>query len=137
MSHVSPRPVRRPSEFPPSIPVLETPRLVLRGHALADFADSARMWADPQVTRFIGGRPSTEEEAWARFLRYPGHWALLGYGYWVVVEKATGGFVGEVGLADFRREMTPSFAGEPEAGWALATWRTESRRGVVRDQAVA
>ncbi|RYG65839.1 N-acetyltransferase, partial [bacterium] len=86
------------------------------------FDDSARMWGDPEVTRYIGGRPSTEQQAWARFLRYPGHWTMLGYGYWVVVEKATGGFVGEVGFADFRREMTPSFHGVPEAGWALAPW---------------
>jgi hypothetical protein len=37
---------------------------------------------NPDVTRHIGGKPYTEEESWARFLRYFGHWLLLGFGYW-------------------------------------------------------
>ncbi|HEX2076144.1 MAG TPA: GNAT family N-acetyltransferase [Longimicrobium sp.] len=105
-----------------AVPSLETARLTLRGHTLEDFDESAAMWGDPLVTRHIGGRPSTAEEAWARVLRYPGLWALLGYGYWVVREKHSGRFVGEVGLADFRREVTPALDGAPEAGWVLAPW---------------
>lgn len=106
----------------PTVPSLETDRLTLSAHALDDFADSAAMWADPEVTRHIGGRPSTEEEVWARLLRYAGHWRLLGFGYWVIREKASGRFVGEAGFADFRRDLSPSFEGAPEAGWALAPW---------------
>lgn len=104
------------------IPALDTARLTLRGHTLADFDACAAMWADPAVTRYIGGRPSTEEEVWARVLRYAGLWALLGFGYWVVRERGAGRFVGEVGFADFRRDLTPSLDGAPEVGWALATW---------------
>jgi RimJ/RimL family protein N-acetyltransferase len=104
------------------IPTIETKRLTLRGHRLEDFPECAALWADPEVTRYIGGRPSTEEEVWARLLRYVGHWALLGFGYWVVLEKSTGRFVGEVGLANFRRAIEPSFLGAPEAGWVLAPW---------------
>lgn len=100
---------------------VDTPRLSLRRHALADFADSAAMWADPIVTRHIGGRPFSPEECWSRLLRYVGHWHVLGYGYWVIREKATGRFVGEVGFADFQREIDPPL-GAPEAGWALAPW---------------
>jgi RimJ/RimL family protein N-acetyltransferase len=74
------------------------------------------------VTRFIGGRPFTTEEVWARLLRYTGHWHHLGYGYWVVRETASGRFVGEVGFADFKRDLSPSFDGAPEMGWVLATW---------------
>jgi RimJ/RimL family protein N-acetyltransferase len=106
----------------PPAPVLQTERLVLRAHTLADYEESAAMWADPEVTRHIGGRPSTAEEAWSRLLRYAGLWALLGFGYWVARERETGRFVGEVGFADFRRELTPSLEGAPEAGWALAPW---------------
>jgi RimJ/RimL family protein N-acetyltransferase len=108
--------------MPADPPRLETPRLLLRSHRREDFGDSFAMWSNPEVTRYIGGRPSTEEEAWARLLRYVGLWPVLGYGYWVVVERASGRFVGEVGFADFRRQMTPSFEGAPEAGWALAPW---------------
>jgi RimJ/RimL family protein N-acetyltransferase len=102
-------------------PALDTERLTLEGHVLADLAESAAMWGDPVVTRHIGGRPSTEEEVWARLLRYVGHWAALGYGYWAVREKRTGRFVGEVGLADFHRDLTPPLDA-PEAGWVLAPW---------------
>jgi RimJ/RimL family protein N-acetyltransferase len=126
-----------PNATAPTVPELQTERLVLRGHTLADFPESASMWADPQVTRYIGGRPSTDEEAWARLLRYGGLWPLLGYGYWLVRERETGRFVGEVGLADFRREITPPLEGEPEAGWVLAPWAhgrgfaTEAVRAVL------
>ena len=102
------------------VPILQTERLVLRGHTPADFDECAAMWGDPLVTRHIGGRPSTAEEVWTRLLRYAGMWALLGYGYWVVRERESGRFVGEVGFADFRREVVPPLDA-PEAGWILAS----------------
>jgi RimJ/RimL family protein N-acetyltransferase len=105
-----------------AIPTLTTERLVLTGHTLEDFDESAAMWADPVVTRHIGGRPFTGEEVWARLMRYAGHWALKGYGYWLVREREGGRFVGEVGFADWRRELDPPFDGAPEAGWVLAPW---------------
>lgn len=103
------------------VPVLETERLRLRGHVLADFDASAAMWADADVTRFIGGKPSTREESWGRMQRYPGHWALLGHGFWLIEEKASGRFVGEGGFGSFKRDIAPPFDA-PEQGWALATW---------------
>jgi RimJ/RimL family protein N-acetyltransferase len=103
-----------------SIPLIETPRLTLRGHRREDFAACAAMWGDPVVTRHIGGKPFTPEEVWARLLRYAGHWAWLGFGYWAVEEKATGAFVGELGFADWKRAIEPSIEGVPELGWALA-----------------
>lgn len=101
------------------IPAVDTERLTLRGHRLEDFDESFAMWGNPEVTRYIGGKPSTREECWSRLLRYVGHWDVMGFGYWVVREKATGRFVGEVGLADFRRVMEPSIEGSKEAGWVL------------------
>lgn len=101
------------------IPTLETERLTLRGPTLADFADSAAMWGDTAVTRHIGGVPFTEEEVWARLHRYVGHWALLGFGIWVVRDKA-GRFVGEVGFLDYRRAIEPALDA-PELGWVLST----------------
>jgi RimJ/RimL family protein N-acetyltransferase len=104
------------------VPVLETPRLVLRGHRPADLEDSLSLWSDPEVVRHIGGKPSGREEVWARVLRYIGHWAATGYGFWHVRERATDRFVGEVGIAEFRRDIAVSFDGAPEAGWAFAPW---------------
>lgn len=103
------------------VPILETERLRLRGHVAADFEAVAAMWADPEVVRYIGGRPSTREESWARLLRYPGMWALLGYGFWAIEEKASGRLAGEGGFADFKREISPAIDA-PEQGWALASW---------------
>ncbi len=54
-------------------------------------------------------------------LRYAGHWVWMGYGYWVVEEKSTGKFVGEVGYANLKREIQPPVGNLPELGWVLAT----------------
>jgi RimJ/RimL family protein N-acetyltransferase len=101
------------------VPVVETERLRLRGHELRDFDNSAAMWGDQDVTRFIGGKPSTREDSWGRFLRYIGHWHALNHGFWLIEEKATGAFVGEGGFGTFKREIEPRIEA-PEQGWALA-----------------
>ena len=80
------------------VPILESERLRLRGHTLEDFAPGCVMWT--------------------RLLRYVGHWQLLDYGFWVVTDKVSGAFLGEVGFADFKRDFTPAL-GVPEIGWAL------------------
>ena len=106
--------------MPAEVPVLLTGRLRMRPHRIADFADCAAMWGDPVVTRFIGGRPFSGEEVWTRILRYAGHWHLLGFGYWALEDKATGQFLGEVGFAEYQREIDPPLDGAPEIGWVLA-----------------
>jgi RimJ/RimL family protein N-acetyltransferase len=116
------------------VPELLGDRIRLRGHRVEDFADSLGMWGDPAVTRFIGGRPFTGEEVWSRLLRYFGLWPALGYGYWVIEERASGRFAGEIGLAEFRREVTPPLD-SPEAGWALAPWA--SGRGYATEALAA
>ena len=100
-------------------PDLVTDRLHLTGHRLDDMADCLALWSDPDVTRFIGGKPFSESEVWARLLRYVGHWALMGFGYWVVRARSDRRFLGEVGIADARRPITPAFGTTPEAGWAF------------------
>ena len=101
-------------------PRLETDRLVLRETRAEDFEACAALWGDEQVVRHIGGRPSTPTDAWGRMLRFPGLWALLGYGYWTLAEKAEKRFCGQVGFADFKRDLTVDIAGVPEAGWVLS-----------------
>jgi RimJ/RimL family protein N-acetyltransferase len=101
-------------------PILESARLRLRPHAPSDLDAAAAMWADPAVTRYIGGRASTRHETWLRLLRYPGLWQWCGFGFWAVTDRASGAFLGEVGFADFRRDLTPPLGEVPEFGWALA-----------------
>lgn len=100
------------------VPVLKTERLLLRGHEQADHASCLALWGHPDVSRYIGGRPSTSEDVWSRILRYAGHWQMLGFGYFAVIEQESGALIGEVGLADFRRDIEPRLD-VPEAGWVF------------------
>lgn len=102
------------------VPLIETERLILRAHRLDDFDALAEMWGDPAVARFTGGTPSTREDSWARLLRYVGHWQLLGFGFWAVELKGDERFVGDVGFADWHREITPALDGMPEGGWVFS-----------------
>jgi RimJ/RimL family protein N-acetyltransferase len=119
------------------IPILETERLKLRGHRIDDLVHCAAMWADPVVVQYTVRKALSEEESWRRLLSYVGHWALMGFGYWVAAEKVTGKFVGEIGFADYKREIEPSLKGVPEIGWALASsahgkgYATEAVRAAV------
>jgi RimJ/RimL family protein N-acetyltransferase len=79
---------------------------------LSDFEDSFALWRDPDIVRHITGKPATREEAWMRL------WALVGYGFWTVRERETGRFIGEVGLADFHRDI--DWGTDPECGWVLS-----------------
>jgi len=100
-------------------PIIETERLTLRNQRAEDLPQYAALWAEENVTRYIGGKPNTKEESWLRLLRQAGHWPLLGFGYWIVEERSTGTLLGEAGLAEFHREIVPPIVGIPEAGWVF------------------
>ncbi len=68
---------------------LETDRLLLRMWREEDFEPYAKMCEDPDVMRYIGGKPFNRLEAWRHFAYLIGHWHLRGYGHWAVEEKAT------------------------------------------------
>ncbi|HTS60911.1 MAG TPA: GNAT family N-acetyltransferase [Candidatus Acidoferrales bacterium] len=102
-------------------PTLETPRLTLRAHRVEDFDPLAAVWSDPIVVRYFGGYPLTREDSWARLLRYAGHWALLGFGFWAIEERVSGEYVGDIGFARLHREIEPPLPDVPEVGWALAS----------------
>ena len=105
-----------------TVPVIETERLILRGHVREDFADILAMWSDPAVVRYTSGAPLAEEDAWTKFLRGFGFWHILGYGYWLIAEQAGGRFVGEAGFGLFKRAVEPPLGELPEMGWSLAKW---------------
>jgi RimJ/RimL family protein N-acetyltransferase len=98
---------------------IETDRLILSPPTVADFASLTALWGNADAVRFISGQPSTREESWSRLLRYIGHWHAFGFGFFSMREKLTGAHVGELGFADFQREMTPSLDGFTEAGWVV------------------
>lgn len=102
--------------------MIETDRLILRPHESGDFEDICAAYADPEVMRYITGKPSTRTESWARLLRSIGHWTMLGYGFFAVIEKATGRYLGDAGLGRFERGLGDDFDGFDEAGWVFAPW---------------
>jgi len=76
---------------------LETERLLLRRFTAQDVDNVVELDADPAVMRYInGGRPTPPEEVRdeviPRMLAY--YERYEGYGFWVAIEKATGGFLG-------------------------------------------
>jgi RimJ/RimL family protein N-acetyltransferase len=95
---------------------LETERLRLRMFRDTDLDAYAAMSADPEVMRYLGstGQPLTRPEAWRQMAMFLGHWALRGYGVWAVEERASGTFVGRIGL--FNPEGWPGL----ECIWTLA-----------------
>ena len=101
-------------------PTLETPRLILRAHVPKDFDFVAAMWAEPEVVRFIGeGVPLSRNDTWLKFLRFPGHWSLTGFGSWAIEEKASGTLIGEVGFIERNLPADNPLAGVPELGYAV------------------
>jgi RimJ/RimL family protein N-acetyltransferase len=116
---------------------LETQRLVLRRFSVADADNLVSLDADPDVMRFVPGGTSTsreeiEDEYLPAFLGY--YRRYEGYGFWAVIEKATGDFLG---WFHFRpgKDAAP---GEVELGYRLrkSAWgrgyATEGSRALIR-----
>ena len=104
-------------------PLLETEHLLVAPMTLGHWEDYAAAWADPELTTFIGGQPRSRTESWGKFLQGFALWQLFGYGYWAFIDRQTGKFLGNGGLAQFERGI-PELVGYPEAGWAFVpgTW---------------
>ncbi len=100
-------------------PRIETARLVLRTSVPEDLGAHAAMLGDPAVMRHLTGAGIPREDAWRRMLQGPGLWAMLGFGYWSVERRSDGRYIGQLGFADFKRDMVPSLDGLPEMGWLL------------------
>ncbi len=110
-----------------TIPRLETARLVLRDYRQTDF-DAFAAFYQTERSRFIGG-PLSPEMAWRGLATHLGHWALRGYGFWAVEEKASGQFCGHVGL------WFPEGWPEPEVGWVMMG--NAEGRGIAQEAALA
>jgi RimJ/RimL family protein N-acetyltransferase len=114
---------------------METERLLLRPPCPDDLDAIHAMRSDPAVVRYLGGRTLNREEAWQRLLRLAGHWSLMGFGMFVVTEKAGGRVIGEVGLFLGRRGLGAAFDDAPEAGWIFAA--EAQGRGYAAEAAMA
>jgi RimJ/RimL family protein N-acetyltransferase len=94
------------------------------------------MMGDVKVMRHLGG-PLAREESWRKLLCGAGLWSLFGYGYWAVERREDGRLIGQVGFADFRRDMVPGIENIPEIGWLFAAdasgqgYATEAARAAL------
>ena len=94
---------------------IHTPRLLLRPFCDTDIEPYAAMCGDPEVMRYLGDRAVlSKEDAWRQMAMLVGHWSLRGFGSWAVEERATGNFVGRVGL------HYPDGWPDREVNWAFA-----------------
>ncbi len=109
---------------------LHTERLFLRQFLESDLDEYARMCANPEVMRYIGdGRTLGRDEAWRSMASALGHWVLRGFGLYACEEKATGRFVGRVGI------INPEGWPGMEAGWLIG--RDSWNRGFATEAATA
>lgn len=81
---------------------------------MGDFEEYAALLGDPEVMRFIGdGHTLSRDQAWLNLAQLLGHWGLTGFGLYAVALKATGEFVGRVGL--YAPQGWPGL----ELGWCI------------------
>jgi RimJ/RimL family protein N-acetyltransferase len=64
------------------VPVLDTPRLQLRGPRIYDFAAYAAILTSDRAVHM--GGPFTRPEAWSDFTNYTACWLLHGHGLWTI-----------------------------------------------------
>jgi RimJ/RimL family protein N-acetyltransferase len=98
------------------VPEVLTPRLRLRAWRESDVAGLADIYADPESVRYLryydlaGTRAQVE--------RFKAHWEQHGFGLWAVEERATGRFIGRIGL--MHHDDWVASPHDAEVGWVIA-----------------
>ena len=81
------------------MPSIETERLLLRRFRPDDLDELAKLFADPDVMRYVGnGQPIDRNEAERALRSIINHWERHGFGRWAVVDKQSNEFIGFGGL---------------------------------------
>jgi len=116
---------------------IETDRLLLRRWRDEDLDAYARICADPEVMQYMRvGGPLTREQTEQRVAAAIRHWEERDFGLWAVEEKATGAFIGRIGI--LYHEDWPEGEHKTEVGWLLdrSCWgrglATEGARASLR-----
>jgi len=111
---------------------LQTPKLLLEPLTTADYPWVIGLYADPEVMRYIGdGKPRGEQQSRERLDWFLDQAARLGFGYWMVLDRATREPVGGAML------MVRKPGANVEIGFALAkpAWgrgiATEAARALI------
>jgi RimJ/RimL family protein N-acetyltransferase len=102
---------------PAAMTEVETTRLLLRPWQPDDLAELTRLLTDPEVTRYIVVHtPFSPQDVAELSQRTLEQWERNGFGPWAAIEKATGRWVGRIGLDEL-----PDWPGphKIEVGWEL------------------
>ena len=93
--------------------------------------------SDPEVMRYLSGKPETRAETVAMVDRVKARWREQGYSWWTAIERDTGAIVGAGAVQNLRREATllPDLACPLELGWRLR--RDRWGRGLATELALA
>jgi ribosomal-protein-alanine N-acetyltransferase len=97
-----------------------------------DLEPYARICADREVIRYLPGT-MTHEQSEEQVARFGRHWVERGCGLWAVEEKASGAFIGFVGL--IHHDDWPQGEHKTEVGWRLD--RSYWGRGLATEGALA
>ena len=113
--------------------VLETDRLVLRRLDESDAELQYRLLNTPAVMKHLGG-PKKLHEIETKHAKTMASFAREGFGFMMVVEKASGDVVGHCGLKRVDHPLAPN-PGDMEIGWLIREDRW--RRGYAMEAATA
>lgn len=92
-------------------PIIETQRLVLRPHQIADFEPYAEIFASDRA-QYMNG-PLSRRDAWDYFASDVAQWALFGFGSWAITTRSDNRMLGQVVL------QKPDHYPEVELGWMI------------------
>lgn len=96
------------------VPVIQTERLILREWRDSDSDAFYALNSNPDFVKYLGnGEPLSREDSWRVLALLAGHWALKGFGFWVVTLKETKELIGRVGLWE------PAGWPAIELGWGI------------------
>lgn len=105
---------------PPATCELETARLLLIPCSDEHLAGLNAVNSDPQVMRYLTGRPETLPETRSMIERVKTRWKQWGYSWWTIIERHSGEIVGAGCVQHLRRSGTEPDAACPlEIGWRI------------------
>jgi len=117
--------------------MLTTERLRLEPFDLTHVDGLHAMNSDPEVIRYLTGRPEAREETLAIVERVQTRWRECGYSWWSFIELASGDVVGAGCIQNLRRADAPS--PDPSCPLEIA-WRLRRDRwhqGLATEAAIA
>ncbi|MEM0922857.1 MAG: GNAT family N-acetyltransferase [Pseudomonadota bacterium] len=106
---------------------LETDRLILRRHKPEDAEAYIGFFLSDRARHV--GKARTQFAAWRNFAMEAGHWALYGYGPWMVTRKGSDRSIGSIGC------WQPKDYPERELSWLL--WEDAEGQGIAFEAAQA